>query len=578
MNSQVVAAKLPPAVVVRPGAIVEFDTAGSKPPLGPDAAYAWSNGLSGDHPTAVFDEPGVYRVTLTISAFGAEASAERIVRVVGTSEPPFLEAGGKVVMEAEDDALALAVDAADAWTSAPGAPGAAGAGSLTSPGTGKFTRAGYSALAPELVYPVRFAGPGDYTLWVRARGSGTGRHSLAAALDSVELPLSRNIVVPTAGEFAWTSGAPPAGPVVISVPTDGPLDRLLSIYVREPGVELDRVLLAADPAYVPEDAGPPESLRAGQSALFVRGDATGDGALDISNAIAILARLFQGAPPPSCPEALDSNDDGSLDLTDAVVLLSHLFQGGPAPPPPSPTPASTPRPTAWAAEAAGEEAQPARVHGRGGGGAGGAPRRGRRGGGRRARRPGGPDGAGGSRAALAPGRPPLGTAQPERGQCGGPGRRAVARLVEVDGHRRHDRELRRHRRLLPDTRLLPRARSPPRRARPLRRARCGRAAPGAARPRPSAIPSRFPRASIFTRSAAGTLGRPGMVRICPATATTNPAPAESVASLIVMSNPSGAPRTLGLSVKDIWVFAMQTGTWPKPMASISVRLSFAAWE
>ena len=64
----------------------------------------------------------------------------------------------------------------------------------------------------------------------------------------------------------------------------------------------------------------------------------GDGSLDLSDAIFVLAFLFLGGPEPECLESADSNDDGALDITDGVHLLNFLFTGGPAPPAPGPPP------------------------------------------------------------------------------------------------------------------------------------------------------------------------------------------------------------------------------------------------
>ncbi|MBN1421082.1 MAG: VCBS repeat-containing protein [Planctomycetes bacterium] len=70
---------------------------------------------------------------------------------------------------------------------------------------------------------------------------------------------------------------------------------------------------------------------------FLRGDANGDGQLDLGDAISILNYLFvPGSGPVACEDALDTNDDGHLDLGDAVRLLNYLFAQGPAPLPPFP--------------------------------------------------------------------------------------------------------------------------------------------------------------------------------------------------------------------------------------------------
>lgn len=63
---------------------------------------------------------------------------------------------------------------------------------------------------------------------------------------------------------------------------------------------------------------------------FRRGDANGDGAIDIGDAIFILSALFTfGAPSPGCLDAADANDDGSIDIGDAIAILFNLFGGGP---------------------------------------------------------------------------------------------------------------------------------------------------------------------------------------------------------------------------------------------------------
>lgn len=63
-----------------------------------------------------------------------------------------------------------------------------------------------------------------------------------------------------------------------------------------------------------------------------RGDANGDGKLDISDSIAISNHLFHGGNL-RCLDAADANDDGAITLADSRSLLDYLFKGGPAPAP-----------------------------------------------------------------------------------------------------------------------------------------------------------------------------------------------------------------------------------------------------
>jgi hypothetical protein len=74
---------------------------------------------------------------------------------------------------------------------------------------------------------------------------------------------------------------------------------------------------------------------AGIERTFVRGDASADGSVDLSDAVAILFHLFL-AGPVSCARSADADDDGLLELGDAVGILEHLFREGPPPAAPYP--------------------------------------------------------------------------------------------------------------------------------------------------------------------------------------------------------------------------------------------------
>ena len=71
---------------------------------------------------------------------------------------------------------------------------------------------------------------------------------------------------------------------------------------------------------------------------FVRGDATGEGVVDISDAVAILGALFLGTTPRCCEDALDANDDGIINIGDPIFALQFLFLGGGRIPAPFPLP------------------------------------------------------------------------------------------------------------------------------------------------------------------------------------------------------------------------------------------------
>jgi hypothetical protein len=88
-----------------------------------------------------------------------------------------------------------------------------------------------------------------------------------------------------------------------------------------------------------EDESSEESVfvTTGGTGLFVRGDTNGDGAVDISDAVALLGYRFLGEAAPECLDAADGNDDENVDISDAVYVLQYLFSSGPVPFAPAPT-------------------------------------------------------------------------------------------------------------------------------------------------------------------------------------------------------------------------------------------------
>jgi hypothetical protein len=58
---------------------------------------------------------------------------------------------------------------------------------------------------------------------------------------------------------------------------------------------------------------------------FRRGDANGDGAIDMADAVMLLMHLFRSTEGISCWDAADANDDGLLNVSDAILLLRHAY-------------------------------------------------------------------------------------------------------------------------------------------------------------------------------------------------------------------------------------------------------------
>ena len=65
---------------------------------------------------------------------------------------------------------------------------------------------------------------------------------------------------------------------------------------------------------------------------FKRGDATGDGKIDIGDVVYIINYLYKNGTAPNPLAAGDATCDGKVDVGDIVYLINYLFKNGPPPP------------------------------------------------------------------------------------------------------------------------------------------------------------------------------------------------------------------------------------------------------
>jgi hypothetical protein len=77
-------------------------------------------------------------------------------------------------------------------------------------------------------------------------------------------------------------------------------------------------------------------FQAGAGNLFVRGNANGDGVVNIADAIWTFRALFLSAVAGPCTDAEDANGDGRVNITDPLHLLNFQLLGGAPPPAPFP--------------------------------------------------------------------------------------------------------------------------------------------------------------------------------------------------------------------------------------------------
>ncbi|MDQ5979848.1 MAG: hypothetical protein QG602_2823, partial [Verrucomicrobiota bacterium] len=117
-----------------------------------------------------------------------------------------------------------------------------------------------------LCYPVHFTQAGRYYIWGRAFSTGPEDNGLHFGLDG-RWPESSQRLQFCAGKFQWTWSSAQrrpedhcGQPLTLWIDVEAPGVHTVMISMREDGVELDKFVLALDPAFKPEGMGP-ESTR-----------------------------------------------------------------------------------------------------------------------------------------------------------------------------------------------------------------------------------------------------------------------------------------------------------------------------
>lgn len=323
------------------GQPVQFDATSSRPEPGENTSYTWSNGMTGDTPVWTFDEPGRFEIELTVTSVSPDGDDTDTVNVLVLESPAWVFEATEdgVVMEAESYHEYLPHDETACWWERASSLADASGGAYMLAGDIERQRhySNYVDSSPELRYYIDFPAAGEYRLWIRAYTDDVKWDSLHVGLDgagSTSGTYQRfTTVMP---EWQWNSRNPYGAQVLI---VDKPGVHLLSLWIRESGIAVDKLMLTRDLETEPEGLGPDESSErsmAGEGA-YVRGDVNSDQKISLADPISLLQHLF-AEPSLACEDHADSNDDGRLNLADALYLLQYLYADGQAPPAPFPQP------------------------------------------------------------------------------------------------------------------------------------------------------------------------------------------------------------------------------------------------
>lgn len=163
------------------------------------------------------------------------------------------------------------------WIADNKANASAGGSMITTPDAG-LLKAGATG-SPAMHYPIRFDSAGTYTVWVRGWGDTVGNEGKS---DSVHVGINGTLSTAKAIEnfpagWHWSSQTRGGGTATLTVPSAGL--HTVTIWMREDGLSLDKLVLSLDPDYTPAGQGPAQTEvienDTGNSAGNSAGNATG---------------------------------------------------------------------------------------------------------------------------------------------------------------------------------------------------------------------------------------------------------------------------------------------------------------
>jgi YD repeat-containing protein len=179
---------------------------------------------------------------------------ETLVTVQDIATGTFLEAGGQVVMEGENGVRANGLS--HTWNLLTSQPGYTGTSYLqTSLDIDVLYQTNEITASPRVDYRVNFTTAGTYTLWLRGYPTNAAGDSAYVGLDGALTEVTGF----APNQWRWANVSLSNSPVTLPISTTGLYT--VSLWMREDGLRIDRLLLTTDTTFIPTGFGPAESTR-----------------------------------------------------------------------------------------------------------------------------------------------------------------------------------------------------------------------------------------------------------------------------------------------------------------------------
>jgi len=287
-------------------------------PDGQGLIFMWNFGdgaqSSLQSPTHTYNVPGVYIVRFTaVDPFPWQASDSARV-CVNAGMLPVLEQNGVTVIEAENYDLWIPTASEAEWMIRTGNPGYSGTAYVQHlPDNGVL----HTDNGPSVEYWIDFAATGRYYLWIRGYAVSNGA---SCKIGINRLSSGSYLKWYTLQTWTWLSTVSEGTPAYVDIYNPGV--NILSLYGREDGLSIDKIILTQDPSFTPADTGPqpsPREIRPND----LPGDVNGSGRVDILDLIFTRNRLG-GDVYIGDNRRADPNNDCRVDVLDLIYIRSRL--------------------------------------------------------------------------------------------------------------------------------------------------------------------------------------------------------------------------------------------------------------
>ena len=250
---------------------------------------------------------------------------------------------GLVAFEAEAYDAQVAPDANSIWyeiTDANAGDASEGAAMASTDLGIRFDEDGFidnGVVSPHLDYDCEFVKSGTHYVWLRMRYLAGDADTAHVGIDGMSNVTARRVDAPTSAEGAWQwsnlEQFDGDGPAMIDIPSVGM--HTVNLYVREDGIQIDKIVLTTDPNFMPYGDGPTDMLYGSPLSIDPNDNlvATGDKGMILSidgmdvNDLILGTTTFAGEPKyeDQAPAGADDFSLGSDASGDDQAYVQTMF-------------------------------------------------------------------------------------------------------------------------------------------------------------------------------------------------------------------------------------------------------------